>query len=343
MAGSGPANPGFVYDGYEQFWHVADLLMHDLEPSDAQWQALLSASGYRELVAHELTPDVFAENLRLAFKPSLGAPLAHVLQGGSQASLIRHYILTADMRRNIARRMDAMAAAPLAAAAREAALSWLPAGLSPAFPTVAFVIFGPDARSYLSVVLDAAYVCQQESPLPLLAHEYHHVFRRHLVAARPAQDPGDKDLLWVLNQLESEGIADQIDKRSWPADPPSATGAVTNYARQYRKQYAVAPDQIRRMDTLLSAWHRIPARRNELARRLRASLPLAGHPTGSFMARRIEARFGRQGCIDAVGNPFAFVRLYSEAAASGDGAAPPLCRESLSAIATLERIYLTSA
>ncbi len=341
MAGSTVANPGFVYDGYARFWHVTDLLMRDREPDEALWHDLLSAPGYRELIAHEFTEDFFPEQFRLAFKPSLGASLAHVLRGGPHAGLLRHYLQTAETRDHVARGMEVLASAPVAAAARQMALAWLPQGLGPAFPTVAFVIFAPDARGYEIVVVDAAFACQLATPQAMLAHEYHHVFRRQVMAPRPEPLPGDKDVLWMLDQLEAEGIADQIDKRDWPEETPAAAGRIADYARAYRQHFESATATIRQLDTLLAAWHDSPPERQRIARQLRTMLPLAGHPTGSFMARLIERRLGRERCVAAVGNPFAFVRLYCEAAKT-TGAAPMFGNAALAAVATLERSYLTA-
>ncbi len=341
MAESTAANPGFVYDGYSRFWRVADQLMRDREPDDSFWHDLLSAPGYKELIAHEFSEDFFPEQFRLAFKPSLGPSLAHVLRGGHHAGLLRHYLQTAETRDHIAKGMEAIAAAPVATVARQWALAWLPHGLRLGFPTVAFVIFAPDARGYEIVVVDAAFACQLATPQAMLAHEYHHVFRRQVMASRPEPRLGDKDVLWVLDQLEAEGIADQIDKRGWPGEAPAGTGRIADYARAYRRHFETAPGTIRQLDALLANWHDTPGDRQRIAGQLRSVLPLAGHPTGSFMARLIERRLGRDACVATVGNPFAFVRLYCEAA-KATGAAPMFGDAALAAVATLERSYLTA-
>lgn len=341
MGNAAPANPGFVYEGYRLFWQVADLLMQDVEPSQAAWQGLLAAPGYRELLDREFAPDFFPDHFRVAFKPSLGGNLAQVLRGGSYAGLIRHYLHAAETRDHIARGMAAIASAPLADQAREAALAWLPPGFSPDFPTVAFVIFAPDARGFSSVVLDAAFACQLPTPVPMLAHEYHHVFREGLKAPRTPPDPDEADMLWVLDQLETEGIADQIDKRDWPRRVPAGPGRMSEYARRYLEHFAAAPARIRQLDALLTAWRDTPGERKAIGRRLRAAIPLAGHPTGSFMARLIEGRLGRLACVGAVGDPFRFMRLYSAAARAG-GMGPALSDAALEAVAALERSCLTA-
>lgn len=339
MAGPVAANPGFVFDGYRRFWRVTDLLLQDLEPSAEEWHGLLGSAGYRDLVAHEFPRDFFPDSFRLAFKPSHGSRLAQALLSGPRAEVLRHYLLAEETRAHIARGLEALASAPVASAARRAALQWLPEGVAPEFPTVAFVIFGPDARGYSNVVVDAAFLCQLVSPVGLLAHEYHHVFRRQMTKPRGARRTGDEDVLWVLDQLEAEGIADQIDKRHWPNELPAEAGRMADYARRYRHHFRTAPDLLRRLDARLSAWRASPQQRPAIARQLRASLPLAGHPTGSFMARQIEAAFGHEACVRTVGDPFAFMRRYSEAAA-GSVVAPPLSDAALKAVAMLEHAYL---
>lgn len=339
MAGCRAQNPGFVYDGYVRFWRVAGVLMQDREPGEQEWLDLLGAAGYRELIAHEFPGDFFPDAFRVAFKPSLGQELARALQGGPRAAFLRHYLLAQETRDRIASGMDFLTSAPLAAAARQAAMEWLPRGLAPAFPEVAFVIFGPDARGYARVVVDAAFLCQVESPAKLLAHEYHHVYRRQLVAPRTPGGEGEADLLWVLDQLEMEGIADQIDKRRWPEESPAATGRTAEYARRYRQHFHASPDVLRRLDAQLCAWRQSPDRRREIARRLRASIPLSGHPTGSYMTRTIERAFGREACVGAAGNPFRFMRLYGEAA-RGTAEGPALSDGAILALETLERTCL---
>jgi len=342
VGGYRAANPGFVYDGYARFWRVAGMLTRDREPPEQEWLDLLGAAGYRDLIAHEFPADFFPESFRVAFKPSLGQELARALQGGPRADLLRHYLFAHETRDRIARSMDLLTSARLAAAARQAALEWLPRGLTPGFPDVAFVIFAPDARGYARVVVDAAYLCQVESPAALLAHEYHHVYRRQLAPPRLLGGEGEADLLWVLDQLEMEGIADQIDKRRWPEEPPVATGRTAEYARSYRQHFHTSPDLLQRLDALLCAWHRSTGRRPEIARRLRASLPLSGHPTGSYMAQKIERAFGREACVGTAGNPFAFMRLYSDAARSA-AHGPALSDGALLALKALERTCLAPA
>ena len=334
-------NAGFVFDGYIRFWQVADLLLRDIEPSQVDWQRLLSAPGYQELAAHEFQADFLPDLFRLAFNPSLGAALARALQGGPLARHLAHLLEAERAREDLAREIEFMCRLPLAAAALDAAHRWLPRRAQTFQPEVAFVIFGPDARAFGRVVLDASFFFRLPHPHLLLAHEYHHVLRR---ALEPTGDYGlgDADAFFVFSQLEREGIADQIDKRQWPDPMEPVSESLAHYQRVYRRSYTAAPAALHQLDRLLGTVAARPAERSGLGRQLRAWLQLEGHPVGSFMARAIELAFGREQLVELVGDPLGFLRAYSKAAAS-TRQAPPLGENALRILDLIERNRLRAA
>ena len=85
-----PALPptGVDYSGIDEFYRVAAILSTDAEPTDAQWNALLSTPGYR-LVAQQFRNE--KAQLQLALKPSKKAARDSVLSRQSdQALALRH-------------------------------------------------------------------------------------------------------------------------------------------------------------------------------------------------------------------------------------------------------------
>ena len=46
---------GLDFSAIDQFWRVADLLMKDVAPSEADWRAMLSSVGYRLSLLEVLT------------------------------------------------------------------------------------------------------------------------------------------------------------------------------------------------------------------------------------------------------------------------------------------------
>jgi hypothetical protein len=73
--------------------------------------------------------------------------------------------------------------------------------------------------------------------------------------------------------------------------------------------------------------------------RLRAAVPLSGHPTGHFMARTILEVMGREALVGTVSNPFAFFRLYSQAAARRPDGTPAFSAAALAFLGRLESRY----
>ena len=67
---------------------------------------------------------------------------------------------------------------------------------------------------------------------------------------------------------------------------------------------------------------------------------MSGHPTGYYMTRVIVAEFGTGRLIADFGNPFAFFRLYDEAARQSEAGVPVLSDDALSFLASLEAKYV---
>ena len=58
---------GLDFSAVDQFWHVADLLAKDAEPSEADWRALATSVGYR--LSLRVVPTTRAD-LEIALRPS---------------------------------------------------------------------------------------------------------------------------------------------------------------------------------------------------------------------------------------------------------------------------------
>ncbi|MGM0687938.1 MAG: DUF5700 domain-containing putative Zn-dependent protease, partial [Promethearchaeati archaeon] len=113
------------------------------------------------------------------------------------------------------------------------------------------------------------------------------------------------------NQIQAEGIADQIDKPDWffghnPVD------AYSGFVEQYRIELEKAEETLDLIDSVIQKEHQKGTSREIIGKKVREILPLSGHPIGYFMAKTIfNAELGGE-MIDSVGNPFEFFRLYSK-------------------------------
>jgi len=320
--------------GVERFLEITAVLEQDKEPTPAEWDRLFSTPGYAVLTAHEFSKDDFANRFRLAFMPSKKAELDARMkkETGFAAQFLPHYVRARAMRGEIERRVAEFRTAAFADEAIARARAFLPASVTTEQPSVAFVVFAPDSRGYDPVVLDILYMNDREEFLNTVAHEFHHWCR-----AKLAPDlTRDLDILWVIQQVQLEGIGDLINVPAWMKQP-SETWSASN--KQFVDFYRKSPEIIRAMDDLFARMQDGRGDRRDLGQQLRKTVPRSGHPTGYFMAETIVAMLGRDALVRTVSNPFAFFRLYSEAARKKGGDAPVFSKNTITFIHSLEKRY----
>jgi hypothetical protein len=178
-----------------------------------------------------------------------------------------------------------------------------------------------DARGYEWIVVDGLLAAEMGNLLDfLIAHEYHHQCRDAVLCYdKNDVDEQDTDVMWVLNQIHAEGIADHIDKPHWFYDE-NPVPAYSDFVEQYRSEVKDAEGTLNLIDEAIETGcvsgksHKESGKSHkEIGRRVREILPLSGHPIGYFMSNIIsEASFTAE-MIESVGNPFEFIRLYDRA------------------------------
>jgi hypothetical protein len=254
--------------------------------------------------------------------PSNREELAAALEGRPEAPYLRHYLEVRDRREELLQYAAQLATAPIIPAAAQRALTLLPFEVVSEYPPVAFVIFANDARGYDPIVVDLLASLRWDYET-FLAHEFHHWYRnRLLIFDFESIDPRDRDVVWTLNQVHGEGIADQLDKRAWAlgqADPPSG---LEGYARRYREHLSASPGLIRTLGSLMVRYRDPGADRAALGAEIREAIPQSGHPTGFFMANAILQHFGQDALVSQTGNPFSFFRLHNRAAGVATSGVP---------------------
>ncbi len=344
-------DPAIDYSGLVEFARVVAILEQDREPTEADWQRLFRTPGYAALTYSEFPESFFTEFFGLVFMPSRQAELEERLASLAdwRARYLRHFV-------SVRERWDEVMAYPddprpraMIPEARRLALEYLPARVRDhGTPPVAFVVFGPDARGYVPVVMDALQSLDNPDLVMFLGHEFHHYYRYAILDYdRSVITPEDEHIMWVFDQLHAEGTANQVNRR--PQFQHEAEFARRHGA--FYEQYLSSPDVIREMDRLLTMMDAHPDQWVELGLAMRRAIPSSGHPTGFFMANLIAQELGMDELVEKVGNPFAFLRQYHAAALNaagargvGDGAvdAPILSDASLRVIERLERRYVAN-
>lgn len=153
---------------------------------------------------------------------------------------------------------------------------------------------------------------------------------------RPGANAPETGLLGVFNSLRNEGIADLVDK---PYPLMAKSTAMAEYAKSYNDTYARTPAIVRSIDSLIAIAARDSTKLQSSAQAARAILPWNAHPTGAYMARTVYEAFGVDSLFPAIGNPFAFLRLFREAEAK-QGRTPPFSAVTIAWLDSLEKRYI---
>jgi hypothetical protein len=204
---------------------------------------------------------------------------------------------------------------------------------------VSFVIFGNDARGYTPIVIDLLFsIGEEESLRRLIAHEAHHYLRNHdLNFSFPKTNDPDFNLIWICNQLQSEGIADLIDKRVLYFD--GGLKENTKWAIKYRDYYSNSDTVIKELDHLFKRYYDESSSKMEISEMIRNTVPMSGHPTGYYMAKIILEELGIERLNKNINNPFYFIRSFNEAVSKVDKDVSKFSSESILLLNKLESKY----
>ncbi|HKJ93955.1 MAG TPA: DUF5700 domain-containing putative Zn-dependent protease, partial [Longimicrobiales bacterium] len=99
--------------------------------------------------------------------------------------------------------------------------------------------------------------------------------------------------------------------------------------------YAHADRALALLDERLAAIDAQPSRTKALGDSLYRELPMEGRPMGAYMARTILDALGPDRLAIAVGDPFAFLHLYQQAAVRRSDRAP-ISAQAIHALARLQ-------
>lgn len=325
------------FSGVDKFLGLTAMLEKDREPTEEQWDDLFSTPGYRILILREFNKNFFIERFKLAFMPSKKEELATKLkeEKGFWGQFLPHYVRAKNQRKLIEEQVAKLKSLDYVEAALEEAKKFLPESSIEDYPPLSFVIFGPDARGYIPVVVDVLYAYdRRDFFVSFIAHEFHHYYRSQYFPYAQEQN-----FIWVIGQIHGEGIADQINIGKWFHNA-NLRPQYAEKNRPYMDWYAKSPEIIRKMGFLFEAAFDHPEKKTELGQELRAIVPLSGHPTGFYMANLIIEELGKERLVKEIGNPFAFFRLYKKAADKKRGDSPTFSEKAMRFIHTLETRYI---
>ncbi|WP_290797080.1 DUF5700 domain-containing putative Zn-dependent protease [Halomonas sp.] len=334
------------FSGVDHFLEITATLDKDADPDPVDWETLFDTPGYSMLTQSEFEREFFMESFRLVFMPSRQEELQKRLDEEKNKPphfrFLHHYLNVKQHRQEVADFSDSLRvnAGELLDQSAEMARKYLPAMQTEGYIPVSFVVFANDARGYTPVVIDAFFAMELGEKLHyLIAHELHHFYRNQILAFdRDHIGPADADIVWVIDQIHAEGVADQIDKRVLIS---GEDGPMHDMADRWEEMVAEAPVFLKRMNEALDGVAAGYEGMGDAGTRLREILPMSGHPVGFYMTNLIIRELGKEKLIEQTGNPLAFFRLYNQAAQQATSGDPPvLSAGAMEVIGELESRYV---
>ena len=304
--------------GVYQFWELVSVFEDGEEPSDERWDSLFETPGYKILTEVEFSKKFLKKVFRKAYLGGVG-------ETDFEKMMIEHLRDVRSDREGLNKFLSKVIDGGLYDEAVFKALKWLPFDEPEYYPPVSFLFFQKDARGYVPIVLDLqlAYSLGDDLPL-LLGHEMHHFYRNMKVSFDPGIE--DRDIVWTLNQIHMEGMADQINKELIFGDDPVFG---EEFQKKYVKNYDDAEKYISKLDGLIAEY-------SDTGEEIKDGLPMSGHPVGLFMVEKVIENGGKNELIENYADPFYFFELYSDLVEDGLG----FSEKSLELIKELSGKYL---
>jgi hypothetical protein len=322
----------------EPFWEITDLLVQDIEPDTTLWNKMFATEGYKTLTENEFPVKWIQDYMRIGLMPSQQGELLMWKQRGFwDIKFCIHMRDVYEKREELKTFILDFKNQDAGAVCLDLMKEWWPADLSINEEELPFAIlvFDKDARGYSPVLFDLWYAHEQHLTgdfIYTMAHEMHHYYRnQQLSFVHPPDSLPEANIVWMLNQIHCEGLADQINKDHSFEHPMNAKQTVLfqNYLKD-------TPSHIMKLDSLLMAYDQGGDNKADLARAIGRAAPNSGHPMGYFMSKIILENQSREYLLEDIGNPFAFFRRYNEAAKESVFEVPVFSAKSIKLLSELE-------
>lgn len=335
-------------DAVNAYWKLTDILKKNVRVTDDQWNTFIAIEGNKTYAESEFTPQMLAayrRALEIAYMPKNDS----LLKASIKAN--RWYCILAKRYKDEEPLIKAYLANTLLKPgyfnqAYQYVYEYLPKKAQHPVSNLNlyYNCLSNDAVSYpnglffsLLSVIDNA----KAKTGTLEAHELHHRMRPAMdilnysgkAKAVAARDTG---ILWAINAIPNEGIADMIDK-TWElnqsGDPQGITGWLLD----------PAPAAIRSLDSAISIMASHKDTQLQTTGFYRNMLnTTVGHMPGFYMARIIVNAGYKKQMINNSADPFRFFLLYQKAAKKASSPLPLFSEVSIQYLQGLEKEYITN-
>ncbi|MHA1829527.1 MAG: DUF5700 domain-containing putative Zn-dependent protease [Candidatus Heimdallarchaeaceae archaeon] len=299
---------------FQKFWELMFKLEEHKAVTDEDWNELFDTPGFKALIDNEYNEEFFKQNFLLVFDPNNGEIL-HQKLANEKNRVLLHLLEIKSKRELLQAKVKYLEQnwKKISDTLLTRCQAFLPNVEFETIPVVSIVIFDIDAQSYETIVVDTIFVQELESFVSLTAHELFHFYRKQMLCYDEEKvEESDKDLLWILNQIHSEGVADHIDK-DYFIYGGIKTPFPDPYVNFFKKSVVDSPRIISSINSIVDTLDSSTEKFLEVGKEIKKLVPLAGHTLGYYMVNLILKNSLYKELVKVTGDPFSFFKLYNKA------------------------------
>lgn len=325
---------------FDIFWESMDQIEAQDRTSIEALNRLWSSPGYNSWMSSKKSQSIFHNYYTLINKPNLQDSLKSELEKakGYRVVLFQHMIEAKQKKKDLQVFLKNIVDTDIIEQAKNNAFKYLPDTLSVKDDStiIALMIFQPDAFAIPEdnvILMDVLFAYNYGKGFEkFLGHELFHIYTGKYISRLKPFDYEDDALIWGIDKLRNEGIADLIDKENiFDKDYKS------EYDLKYIEHYQNSKQHLQAIDSLLQEIARDHFKLKEVGKEVRREMPFGAHPLGLYIAKIIKSEMGKKSLLQCLESPFPFLYLYNEIAKKSDGKYYTFTDESIQYLKTLEQ------
>lgn len=315
----------------DEFLKVTSTLKQGKEISEEQWEKFNNSSCYNRFAKSEnkFLINTIKTSIQIVFgteaKSDSILNISKEEMSASKALMMKKLILTnyQDINENYSsiqtfRKNYDFDSLIVKSIQRLSTFLSIPIDSTTEFKPVLFFFLNADCKDTdeaLFIDFNLIFKMTEQQRIDLLAHEYFHNYRRSF----ENHDFNYKcDLNFMLDMIQNEGIADQIDKSQGYESYYSEIIRSTELTEIMVNSYNQAVYDLEKIQNIIISYTKDESTENRMVNELLEIYKFNGHPIGFYMSNQILKAGYRKEMIETFYNPFEFYKLYNLAAIEND-------------------------
>ncbi|SNR34900.1 DUF5700 domain-containing putative Zn-dependent protease [Lutibacter flavus] len=306
--------------GLQIYWEKMQNIESGKELSNTDLMEIWNSPGYNYYNNQTASQDIYNNYYNLVYLTGLQDSLQNRLRNNDNSSIssyIIRYLNEAKQKRlKLEEFIQNLKTSNNINDGNTQAFKYLPKTFKPDNENtlIALTLIVPDSQTIpeedlILIDLLSAYRLGNEFD-KYLGHELHHLYVLNYFSKLRKNDELDRypDLIYSIDKLRLEGIADLIDKDDILEKPNKS-----DYELDFCKYYKESKSRFQKMDYLIQEIVDNESMFTANGKKISRELPLGCHPNGLYMAHLIEREYGKDGILKCLENPFVFIQLFNEA------------------------------